>query len=70
MQGRGEAVSEQGDGMADKKGLGAFGLVLAAVTIAVVLAAAVTVQAQINSRTSAASAGSRIAAASGQMLTR
>jgi hypothetical protein len=35
--------------MADKKALRMFGLVLGAVTIAVVLVAAVTVQAQINS---------------------
>ena len=36
--------------MADKKGLGMFGLILAAVTIAVALVAAVTVQAEINGR--------------------
>ena len=36
--------------MADKKGLGMFGLVLAAVTIAVALVAAVAVQAEISGR--------------------
>lgn len=44
--------------MADKKGLTIFGFVLAGVTIAVVLVAAVTVQAQIDSGTTPAVANS------------
>ena len=42
--------------MADKKGLRKFGFVLGGVTIAVALVAAVTVQAQINSATTPATA--------------
>lgn len=43
-------------GMADKKGLRLFGFALGAVTIAVALIAAATVQAQINSGTTPAAA--------------
>jgi hypothetical protein len=53
---REKLVSERGIWMADKKGLRMFGLALGAVTIAVALVAAVTVQAQINSGTTPAAA--------------
>lgn len=46
----GRSSANAGIGMADKKSLRMFGLLLGAVTIAVALVAAVTVQAQINGR--------------------
>jgi len=56
----GERVSVRGGAMVDKKGLCTFGGVLAVFTMAAVMAAAVTVQAQI--KTSAAFIGSQTAA--------
>lgn len=53
---REKLARERGSRMADKKSLRMFGLALGAVTIAVALVAAVTVQAQINSGTTPAAA--------------
>jgi hypothetical protein len=56
--------------MADKKSLGMFGLVFGVVTAAVMLVAAVTVQAQIDRRLPAGGASPPNAAAPGSLPSR